>query len=265
MTVASFLLTWNPERWPWDERSLRRDVESTAAGRRVKGRWSVGGRRGGISPGDRAYLLRQQSERGLVASGVFASDVFWDRHWDGSGRQTTYAAVEWDVVVEADDRLPVEVLKARVAEVSWDRLQGSGVRVPARAEHLLGKLWVEHVSGMLFRSPEELETGHNYIEGGVTRVAVNRYERDRAARQACIHHWGTACAVCGFDFEATYGKLGRGFVHVHHLTELSTVGPGYKLDPVTELRPVCPNCHAMLHRSAPALTIGQLRRRLRRP
>jgi len=110
---------------------------------------------------------------------------------------------------------------------------------------------------MPFRSPEEAAGA--YSEGAVTRVEVNRYERDRRARSACIAHWGTTCAVCATDFEQTYGAIGRGFIHVHHLRELAKVGASYKVDPVNDLRPVCANCHAMLHRRAPALTIRQLK------
>jgi 5-methylcytosine-specific restriction protein A len=48
----------------------------------------------------------------------------------------------------------------------------------------------------------------------VTRIEVNRYERDREARKACIRHHLTACTVCGFDFNKRYGAIGAGFVRV---------------------------------------------------
>ena len=43
-----------------------------------------------------------------------------------------------------------------------------------------------------------------------------------AARRACIDHWGHVCVVCGIDFGKTYGRFAKGFIHVHHLRELST-------------------------------------------
>jgi 5-methylcytosine-specific restriction enzyme A len=95
-------------------------------------------------------------------------------------------------------------------------------------------------------------------------VEVNRYERDQRARRRCLQHWGYRCAVCDLSFEERYGTLGRTFIHVHHLLELSQVPPGYKVDPVNDLRPVCPNCHAMIHRGpGPALAVDELRRQLR--
>lgn len=87
-------------------------------------------------------------------------------------------------------------------------------------------------------------------EGAVRRVAVNVYERDPAARAQCIAKHGTSCVVCGFSFERAYGAIGRGFIHVHHLEPLGVAKAEHTVDPVADLRPVCPNCHAMLHRRA---------------
>jgi 5-methylcytosine-specific restriction enzyme A len=60
------------------------------------------------------------------------------------------------------------------------------------------------------------------------------------------------------DFETKYGALGRGFIHVHHLKELAAIKKSYKVNPAKDLRPVCANCHAMLHRRSPALSIEEL-------
>lgn len=102
------------------------------------------------------------------------------------------------------------------------------------------------------------------IEGAAKTVMTKVYERDRGARLKCISHWGWQCFVCLFDFVDDYGELGEGFIHVHHLKPLAEIGEEYMLDPVVDLRPVCPNCHAMLHRSVPALTIEVLQAHMRR-
>ncbi|MBU7440914.1 HNH endonuclease [Paraburkholderia fungorum] len=105
--------------------------------------------------------------------------------------------------------------------------------------------------------PDEVEH-KTYIEGAVLKVLVNRYERDPKARAAAIAHYGCVCCVCGFDFEAKFGKPGRGFIHVHHVVDLATINGEYKVDPVKDLRPVCPNCHAMLHTENPAMEVSVL-------
>lgn len=107
--------------------------------------------------------------------------------------------------------------------------------------------------------PDELDESRTYSEGAKRRVIVNAYERDERARAACIKFYGTECAVCGFDFGNYYGELGEGFIHVHHLRDLATVGEDYQVDPIKDLRPVCPNCHAMLHRETPAMQIEALK------
>ena len=74
----------------------------------------------------------------------------------------------------------------------------------------------------------------------------------------CIEYYGAKCVVCGFSFPSLYGEIGDGFIHVHHLTPLSEVQGEYEVDPIKDLRPVCPNCHAMLHRSNPPYDIKEL-------
>ena len=106
--------------------------------------------------------------------------------------------------------------------------------------------------------PDELKTGHKYFEGARKTVRVNAYERDAKARKACIDHYKTSCVVCGFNFEAKYGAVGKGFIHVHHLNPLALTDGEYELDPIADLRPVCPNCHAMLHRPEKLLSIKEL-------
>lgn len=106
--------------------------------------------------------------------------------------------------------------------------------------------------------PEEIADASAYYEGAAKRVTVNAYERNTKARDACIKHYGTNCAVCGFNFGTAYGDIGSGFIHVHHLISLTSIKAQYQVDPVKDLRPVCPNCHAMLHRKEPPFSIEEL-------
>ena len=111
-----------------------------------------------------------------------------------------------------------------------------------------------------FRPPEEVPSGSKYNEGSVQRILVNRYERDPHARKECIRIYGAKCAICGFDFGSTYGAEMYGFIHVHHLKLLSNLNSNYKVNPVKDLRPVCPNCHAVLHHRVPPYSIDEVKR-----
>lgn len=96
-------------------------------------------------------------------------------------------------------------------------------------------------------------------EGATKLIRVNIYERSPDARQKCIEHYGLKCVVCQFDFESHYGEIGRGFTHVHHLKPLYEIQGEYEVDPIKDLRPICPNCHAMLHKRNPTYSIEELR------
>lgn len=61
------------------------------------------------------------------------------------------------------------------------------------------------------------------------------------------------------NFEDVYGKIGIGFIHIHHLKPLHTTNEKYEANPELDLVPVCPNCHAMLHRFKETLSIEQVR------
>jgi 5-methylcytosine-specific restriction enzyme A len=263
--MNTFILVWNPDAWTRGDAWLDESAGPVNDKNRQPWNWSMGARRSGIDIGDRAFLLRQRRDRGLVASGFFTSNTIYpDEHWDGTGRQTWYADLEWDCVLRIDERLAVEDLKTLVPDVQWDRLQGSGVQVPAGVDDALERHWASHVGGHESEVHAD-EVLAKYDEGGLQRVVVNRYERNRAARDACLAHHGRKCSVCGFDFEATYGPIGRRGIHVHHLIELSVAGEGYQVDPINDLIPVCPNCHAMLHTASPALSPAALRKTLQRP
>jgi 5-methylcytosine-specific restriction protein A len=107
----------------------------------------------------------------------------------------------------------------------------------------------------------ELPSFEGLFEGAKKTIVLNQYERNRDARQKCIDAHVYKCKVCGMDFEKMYGELGRGFIHIHHVVPISTIGKEYLLDPVKDLVPVCPNCHAMLHRgiNGRVLTVEELR------
>jgi len=131
--------------------------------------------------------------------------------------------------------------------------------LPEVAEALEALGWVSEGEARL---PEEYVAGDSFREGSVKRIVVNAYERNPQARRACIERYGYDCAVCGFNFGSVYGDIGEGYIHVHHLTDLATIGGEYQVNPETDLRPVCPNCHAMLHTTVPAMSIEDLQRLL---
>lgn len=115
------------------------------------------------------------------------------------------------------------------------------------------------VSDELSDGYEVLEDDEIYYEGSVTTVKVNKYERNQEARRKCIEIHGCQCKICECDFEKVYGAVGKGLIHVHHVVPISTIKEEYQIDYEKDLIPVCPNCHAMIHRKNPAYTCEQIK------
>jgi 5-methylcytosine-specific restriction enzyme A len=92
----------------------------------------------------------------------------------------------------------------------------------------------------------------------IESLLIDRYERDPEARRACLDHYGYRCQACKKTMSEIYGNLGDAYIHVHHKVPLSDIREEYQVDPIRDLVPVCPNCHAMLHRSRTVLSVEEL-------
>lgn len=101
--------------------------------------------------------------------------------------------------------------------------------------------------------------GEGFEEGAKKIVEQTKYERNPVNRELCLLAKGYSCSVCGFNFEKTYGVIGRNFIEVHHTHPVSQMGEGYIVDPIKELFPVCSNCHSMLHKRKDPYTIEELK------
>lgn len=129
------------------------------------------------------------------------------------------------------------------------------------------KAFYDRTTSQLFLSQGEVEAlappesdDSRYMEGWRVAVLVERIERDAKARRKCIDHFGASCMVCGFDFEDHYGSLGKGFIHVHHhRLQLASTRGRHKIDPIKDLVPLCPNCHAMIHSQKQMLSVEELK------
>ncbi|RKR19341.1 HNH endonuclease [Arthrobacter oryzae] len=267
--MTAIILVWNPDEWnEWTYPSVLDEVAETGcflASWEVGGTEEDGGHAGFPGSGTEAWLVFQgRHGRGLIGHGVIVSERPAPR-LDEPGAASAapagsplYVRVAFDALLPAGDQIPPGVLKEAVPGVDWDALHGSGLALDPSAEPLLRGLWSEF--GPPGTDPTQPVPG-TVPAAAVSRVEVNRYEHSPDARRACIAHHGTSCAACGFSFEIAYGEIGKEFVPVHHLVPVSQLGSHYELDPITDLVPLCANCHAMAHHgvSTPR-TVAELRR-----
>lgn len=248
----TILLTWNPRKWEWENLDeMISEVTNTGS---CVDEWSVG-RTKDIAPGDRFYLLHIGSEpRGIMASGWVMSHPESKPHWDGTERSALYVDIEFDRLFKPHG-LPLSLSRLQeLAPLQHWTPQSSGTYV--KDEYLTV---LERALDSMGTSSPLPETSSQFVEGTAFIVHMTRYERDPRNREACLAHYGMKCVVCGFDFKARYGLLGEGFIHVHHLNPLGSIKRAHRPDPLKDMRPVCPNCHAMLHRKKVALSIDELK------
>jgi hypothetical protein len=136
---------WNPKRWVWREDELNDAITATRSGRTVAVRWTTGGRRSGITVGDRGYLLKLGvAPRGIVGCGTFQSEIYLAEHWDGGDRHSHYADIDFDVLVDPDDPLPIADLRVVAPTQNWQP-QGSGVLLRPEYADVVDDLWGAHV------------------------------------------------------------------------------------------------------------------------
>ena len=192
---------------------------------------------------------------------------------DGNSRFAFNIAQQWLLFylqrpAETHPRLTLAELQGSFSKATLTKIGELNFRIQTVAEAKVAMSIVFDTSPVVdnYSFADEVPQVDGYLEGAVTTVLVNSFERNARAREACLRRYGYRCAVCEFDFGEAFGALGKGFIHVRHLREIATIRAEYEIDPINDLRPICPNCHAMLHRRSPPLEIEELKRlRLGRP
>jgi 5-methylcytosine-specific restriction protein A len=139
----------------------------------------------------------------------------------------------------------------------WETYSGRQVKGGRKIYNRYLKLAGNQYNELVY--PGEKNTKEGFLEGKSKTIIVNAYERNTKARDKCLNFYGLNCQVCEFNFEEKFGEIGKNFIHVHHIKEISQVKKEYKVDPINDLIPVCPNCHSMLHKKNPAYSIIELK------
>lgn len=117
-------------------------------------------------------------------------------------------------------------------------------------------------------------TENDMVSEGKATIKENIIKkRSRKLRMAAIERYKDAngklyCVICGFCFENRYGDIGKDFIEMHHespVYQYSDDGfESYIGEAVKKIKPVCPNCHRMIHRDVKKpLSISELKKRLK--
>ena len=265
--TPSYLFAWNPESYPWVE--LEEEVTQLRNTGSLVGRWSCISHKK-IRIGDRAFLVRLNAEvKGIMASGYVNSEPFLAPHWSEKNKLAHYVMIDFEIILNPykEPILPIEELSiGNYTKKQWSP-QGSGVSIKRELVDDLEEKWFKFITTNIVNSTrsgkQEISRTNIFTEGQSSEVVLTRYERNPYARGVCLEHYGYACSVCDFYFKEYYGEIGQNFIHVHHLTQISTADKPYVVDPVRDLRPVCPNCHAMLHKRKIPYSIEELKSKIK--
>ncbi|RWD45172.1 MAG: HNH endonuclease [Mesorhizobium sp.] len=149
-------------------------------------------------------------------------------------------------------------------EAVWNEFASDPVRLEIVASAIRSAL----VGGVAPVAIDELDYVEEAEEGRLLTALHRRRERSQKLVRACkdkaMNETGELrCEACNMSFLERYGEFGNGFMEVHHIRPLHTLGEGHKTL-LTDLALVCSNCHRMIHRRKQWLTVAELARIINR-
>ena len=152
-----------------------------------------------------------------------------------------------------------EILASQSGYISWKAIDAY-IRFYAQ-KHDIDLTAIKQPEVKTVDSTEAEDEEQERYEGRLTEAKVLRRQRNRAARQQCLEASGYTCYVCGFNFEKTYGDIGKNFLEVHHTKPLATYDDEHPI-PQSELVALCSNCHSMVHSKREVLDVNELKEML---
>ncbi len=255
--MASYFFSWNPKDSDIKIHHIEKAINKLRQGEIYEESWGCTFLYKKMNIGDIFYLYRSgKTNNGIIGYGFIAEKLGKHLHWIEEKKQkgehhNKVKLIFSDLFLEPV--ITYEELKSLLGEKPV--LQGGARSCEENTSFILQQFFFKKKYAL----EKENELSKVYIEGDKKERINIYYERNLAARTICIEHHGLKCSVCNFKFTDLYGDLGDGIIDIHHLTALSEIGVEHVVDPIEDLRPVCPNCHRMLHKKTPAYTIEELK------
>ena len=191
--------------------------------------WSCGNSKQ-MKPGDTAFLLRQSTERGIVARGLVTSEVFEDDSWneeDEEEKMVAYVEITWLQQLRIENVLKLDDLKVHLPDVHWTPFS-SGTRVSDEHSSDLIELWDTHIKKFSASiSPPQ--------SPNVAAVSDDNDGR---------------CQICNIEIQSVYGTLP------------SSVLVKTKFIDSDENNTVCRNCYQVARSFDPQLSFDQLKAKI---
>lgn len=259
--MRSFLITFKPSSensksgWPIEE--IRRLVRTCRTQGSVEEDWRFRSVKK-VSVGDRIFLLLQ-GKRGPAIIG-FGWAIGQPKNTEGVPRVPVRFESIVDPTADPTEALVTreELLRIGGSSSLW-RTQASGVLIPEAIADKLDRL----VLGAFWHGQDAEDEILEAPEGRLILRIHLSHERDRRLvegkiRQALRKFGALCCEACGFNFVVKYGSRGSGFIECHHTKPVGELSAG-DVTHIDDLALVCANCHRIIHRRRPWLTLQELR------
>lgn len=244
--MPTYLLTWNPKRWNWE--NLQDQIDELNKQGFFIGRWSVGVSKR-IKQGDRLFLIRLGKEpKGIIGSGWAESDFYEDDHWDNekyeNGESANYVDVRFDKLLNPDFEavLPRKELN-HLGKMHWDS-QSSGVNIPDDVAYRLENEWADFLDSDLILPTDVAEP--SAIEGLKTETKTYNRGRSSKLRKLALEKANGICSVCCVDYREILNGKGIRVLQVHHRNQLA-ISDTPRVTKMSDLAVVCGNCHLLIH------------------
>jgi 5-methylcytosine-specific restriction protein A len=274
--MNAYLFVWNPDKWTsldrWTSTKLEVHIKEVNKTETYIEDWSCGNTKS-IQQLSRFFLIKIGTDKinkgdnvkGIIGSGSIVSEPHMNVSVHDPNKEVLHVNLRFDHLLNPykENILQLDLLQTgNLAEQHWTP-NSSGISIKPHLVDELEALWFDFLATQkISHNPfiqQEDDKQEIFIEGFANQVTLTRYERNPYARKVCLGHYGYSCSVCEFNFQKGYGDIGKDFIHIHHLTQIANIGKEYNIDPIEDLRPVCPNCHAMLHRKKSGLAIEELK------
>lgn len=258
--MTGALLGWDPvwpEAWQPDYSFAAAVAAESGFFRAV---WDISGAAGTLEPGSDVWFAVSGERPGLAGHGVVTSSPYaLAGPQDSPDDRLHLVDLDIDVLLPLNETVPLGGLPAEVHALLPEPGGVSGL--DRSAGENLRRIWSASAANGPAGYPHPLPG--SLPQQAVRWSLASRYEADPDAARICRVHHGPVCSACGLDPEAVFGAAGAGVLQVHHIVPPALLSDEYELDPVTDLVPLCPTCHAVAHAGVPdPYTPAELRRLL---
>lgn len=236
---------------------LERDAESG------KTDWTINSK---AKKNDYALFYMTAPVSSIVARGIVITDA--ERNIDPNDYWYGHFECHISDLELLANPVPLAEIRRKIPEWGYWKTPIKSTRVPdnlvGKLERLLDKS--NEQEAVVFPDVDEIDVS---VKEGRQRLALH-FKRERNQNivrvkkvQVMREKGNLGCEACGFDFRKMYGDLGKDYCEVHHKTPLSELKREIKTR-LTDLAVLCSNCHRMIHKTEPIMSVTQFRKLLTR-